>query len=207
MPKIVNHDSQREMIAEAVWRIIKRDGVEAASVRNIAKEAGLSMGAMRHYFPSQSELFIYLMKLVNSKAEKRIQLIIASTPTPTLQQLIYLTMQLLPINDDTKLEMEVWFWFHAKAVGNPELQSLSAKIYEDTYLLIKLVIDALIHLNLAKPKLDASYETDRLYALVDGLALHCFMHPDHASPERIKSIVTSHIEELCKNESGHEGEG
>ncbi|MGG3572885.1 TetR family transcriptional regulator C-terminal domain-containing protein [Bacillus gobiensis] len=206
MPKIVNHDSQREMIAEAVWRIIKRDGVEAASVRSIAKEAGLSMGALRHYFPSQSELFIYLMQLVNSKAEKRIRSMIASTSTPTLQQLIHLCMQLLPINDETKLEMEVWFWFNAKAVGNPKLQSLSDKIYEDTFLLIKLVIDALIHLNLAKPGLDASYEIDRLYALVDGLGLHCYMYPNHTSPERAASLITRHIKELCKDEFDDKGQ-
>ncbi|XOK62079.1 TetR/AcrR family transcriptional regulator [Paenibacillus elgii] len=166
-------------------------------MRNIAKEAGLSMGSMRHYFPSQSELFIYLMQLVNSKAEKRIQAMIGSTSTPTLEQLIYLTMQLLPINDENKLEMEVWFWFNAKAVGNPDLQPLSAKLYEGSYLLIKLVIDALIHLKLAKPGLDAAYETDRLYALVEGLALHCFMHPTHASEERITSIVARHLKELC----------
>ncbi|UHA72487.1 TetR/AcrR family transcriptional regulator [Paenibacillus sp. 481] len=199
MPKIVNHDTQREMIAEVAWKIVSRDGVEAASVRNIAKEAGLSMGSMRHYFPSQADLYIYLMELVSSKAGKRIQAMIASTSTPTMQQLIHLTMQLLPIHNETRLEMEVWLWYNAKAVSTPALKPLNAKIYEETYLLIKLVIDALIHLKLAKKGIDPHYEMDRLYALVDGLALHCFMHPSEASEEKIASILTRHLEELCES--------
>lgn len=138
------------------------------------------------------------MQLVSAKSEKRIQNLIGSTSTPTLQQLIQLTTQLLPVLDETKLEMEVWFWFNAKAASNPDLQPLSAKLYEDMYLLIKLVIDALITLKLAKPGLDASYETDRLYALVDGLSLHCFMHPNLASQDRVMSVLTHHLEDLCK---------
>ncbi|MDI5788287.1 TetR family transcriptional regulator [Bacillus licheniformis] len=31
--------------------MIHRDGLEQCTVRNVAKEAGLSAGSMRHYFP------------------------------------------------------------------------------------------------------------------------------------------------------------
>jgi AcrR family transcriptional regulator len=48
MPKIVDHDKQRVLVAEAAWRIIRKNGMEQASVRNIAEEAGISVGSMRH---------------------------------------------------------------------------------------------------------------------------------------------------------------
>ncbi|MBH5318437.1 TetR/AcrR family transcriptional regulator [Paenibacillus sp. GSMTC-2017] len=198
MPKIVNHETQREMIAEVAWTIVTRDGVESASVRNIAKEAGLSMGSMRHYFPSQADLYIYLMELVSNRVGARVQAMIASTTTPTFEQLTHLMMQLLPIHEETKPEMEVWLWFNAKAVSTPALKPLNARIYEETFLLVKLVIDALIHMKLAKQEIDVHYEAQSLYALVDGLAIHCFMHPDEASEERISSILTRHLQDLCE---------
>ncbi|GKU77316.1 HTH-type transcriptional regulator PksA [Paenibacillus sp. L3-i20] len=185
------------MIAEVAWRIVSRDGVDAASVRNIAKEAGLSMGSMRHYFRSQAELCIYLMELVNAKAKKRIESMIATTSSPTFQQLVDLTMQLLPIHNETKTEMEVWLWFHAKVPSTPELQPLNKMNYEGSYLLFKLVIDALIHLQMAKPTIEAQYEIDRLFALVDGLSMHCYLHPNYVSAEKITYIVTRHLEDLC----------
>ena len=48
MPKIVDHETRREEIAEALWRVVRRDGVRAASVRTIAAEAGWSPGAVRY---------------------------------------------------------------------------------------------------------------------------------------------------------------
>ncbi|MFD0587345.1 TetR/AcrR family transcriptional regulator [Paenibacillus sp. GCM10027627] len=196
MPKNQNHDSQREKIAEVAWAIVRRDGVEAASVRNIAKESGLSMGAMRHYFRSQADLYIYLMELVSKKAGSRIEALIATTSAPTMLQLVHLLMQLLPVHPETKLEMEVWLWFNAKAARTPALKPFNAKIYEENMLLIKLVIEALIYLNMAKKQLDVPYETERLYALVDGLAVHCFMRPDAADEKKVESTLLRHLQEL-----------
>lgn len=73
MPKLVDHDKQRVLVAEAAWRIIRRDGMEQASVRNIAEEAGVSVGSMRHYFSTQSELLRYAMNLVSERVSHRVQ--------------------------------------------------------------------------------------------------------------------------------------
>jgi len=52
--------------------VIRLDGLEHASVRNVAREAGLSMGALRHYFATQSELLCFAMQLVGDRARARI---------------------------------------------------------------------------------------------------------------------------------------
>lgn len=59
-------------LAEAVWRVIRRDGLEHASVRNVAREAGLSMGSLRHYFSTQSELLIFALRLVIERIDRRL---------------------------------------------------------------------------------------------------------------------------------------
>lgn len=45
MPKQIDHEKRRKQIAEATWRVILERGMEGASARNIAKEAGLSLEA------------------------------------------------------------------------------------------------------------------------------------------------------------------
>jgi Uncharacterized protein conserved in bacteria len=59
VPKVVDPAERRRELAEAVWRVIRRDGLEQASVRNVAREADLSMGSLRHYFATQSELMAF----------------------------------------------------------------------------------------------------------------------------------------------------
>jgi AcrR family transcriptional regulator len=59
MPKLVDHEERRRLIAQATWRVISRDGVRAASVRTVAAEAGLSTGALRHYFDDHGSLLLF----------------------------------------------------------------------------------------------------------------------------------------------------
>ncbi|WP_433922288.1 TetR/AcrR family transcriptional regulator [Paenibacillus taichungensis] len=98
MPKIVDHDKQRLLVAEAAWRVIRRDGMEQASVRNIALEAGISAGSMRHYFSTQSELLLYAMNLVSERVSNRItQMSFDASP---LENMKLLLLELLPSTDE-----------------------------------------------------------------------------------------------------------
>ncbi|QDY46516.1 helix-turn-helix transcriptional regulator [Planococcus glaciei] len=67
MPKLTNHEEVKQSIAEAAWRVILEHGMEGASVRTIAKEADLSLGALRYYFKTQDELVAYSRELVYKK--------------------------------------------------------------------------------------------------------------------------------------------
>jgi AcrR family transcriptional regulator len=79
MPKLVDHEQRRRELGEAVWRVIRRDGVEAASVRKVAQEAGWSAGALRHYFSTQSELLHELLPLDKERrAENEVWLAFAA---------------------------------------------------------------------------------------------------------------------------------
>ncbi len=71
MPKIVNHEHRRKLIGEAVWRFILKDGMNGATVRNIAKEAGLTLGSLRHYFNFQEELLVFSMEFVKKRVTER----------------------------------------------------------------------------------------------------------------------------------------
>ena len=50
MPKKVNHEEQKHILGKAAWRVIKKEGIEGASVRKVAEEAGLSAGSLRIIF-------------------------------------------------------------------------------------------------------------------------------------------------------------
>lgn len=88
--------------------------MEGATVRNIAKEAGLSLGALRHYFSTQDDLLIYAMELVKERARARIDAI-AMQELPPKEKVVRILLQLLPTTDETMAEMKVWFAFTAYA--------------------------------------------------------------------------------------------
>jgi len=56
MPKAIDHDQRRTEIIDVTWRLIVKGGLEAATMRQIAAEAGFANGALKHYFPGKDEI-------------------------------------------------------------------------------------------------------------------------------------------------------
>lgn len=197
MPKIVDHESQKEKVAEAAWRIISKYGIEHASVRKVAEEAGVSAGSMRHYFTTQSELYAYSMRLVSERVNQRVRLI---HPTGNLKDdILQYLRQVLPLNEETRLEMEVWFAFVAKSMSDPSLKELRNQVDDDLRRLFGMLIDALVNAGSAGAELDRELEAERLYALIDGLAIHAVLRREMLSTEKVEAVLTHHLHSLCNS--------
>ncbi|MFU8817126.1 MAG: TetR/AcrR family transcriptional regulator [Pseudomonadales bacterium] len=59
MPKQVDADERRGELAAATRRVILRSGLEGATLREVAREAGWSIGVLAHYFDTKDELLRY----------------------------------------------------------------------------------------------------------------------------------------------------
>jgi len=56
MPKRVDHAERRTAIVQALFRVVERGGLPAASVRAVAAEAGVPASQVQYYFPTKAEL-------------------------------------------------------------------------------------------------------------------------------------------------------
>lgn len=193
MPKIVDHEERRRQIAEATWRVILKQGMKGATVRNIAEEAGLSLGALRHYFSSHNELLAFAMNLVKDQATMRVNRI-AMGDLPPKEKVLQILLELVPLDEVKMAEMEVWFAFvfhtrHREDVFDVQQDGIFKGISQLIEYLDK-------HLLLRKD-LDKTVETERLYALIDGIALHAMLEPQRVTQERIVRMLTAHLDSIC----------
>ena len=62
MPRIVDVDQRRMELAAAAARVIARAGVDGASMREIANEAGWTTGTLVHYFANKHELLDFTLR-------------------------------------------------------------------------------------------------------------------------------------------------
>ncbi len=192
MPKLVDHEKRKKQIAEATWRVILDRGMEGATVRNIAKEAGLSLGALRHYFSTQEELLIYAMDLVKNQAEQRIYRVI-DRKLPPKEMALNMLLELLPTTEETRAEMEVWFSFVAYA----RHRRSGVHPYEDgLFDGITRMVHSLNKAGYLRDGIDLDAEAERLYALIDGLALHALLAPDRLNQTRLSEIVGNHLDSI-----------
>lgn len=192
MPKRVDHEQRKQRIAEATWRVILEQGMEGATVRNIAQEAGLSPGALRHDFRSQEELLFYAMNLVKEKAAERI-IEITALELPPQEKVLKILLEVVPTREETRAEMEVWMAFTAYFRHRPaEFDAQHDGLYD---LMQQLIVYMDQH-GLLHAGADRELETERLYALIDGIALHALLDPVRLDPDKINRVLKAHLDSI-----------
>lgn len=193
MPKVVDPVERRRELVEAVLRVIRRDGLEQASVRNVAREAGLSMGSLRHYFASQSELMVFAFRTVIDRIESRLaRLEPESDPRRRAERVL---AELLPLDDERRAENELWLAFTSRAMVDPALGDLRDEGYDALRSGCRAILTDLSAAGLAPA--DVHTETERLHALLDGLAVHAAMRPDIHTAESLKAAIGRHLDALA----------
>ncbi|MFD1175173.1 TetR/AcrR family transcriptional regulator [Paenibacillus puldeungensis] len=193
MPKLIDHEQRKKQIAEATWRVILEQGMEGATVRNIAKEADISPGSLRHDFASQEDLLLYAMNLVKENAAARIESV-AMQDMPPREIALGILLELVPTNEETRAEMEVWFAF--TAYFRKKRLSFDAQ-HDGIYMGVQHIIRQLDRLHLLKKGVNKDMEAEMLYAMIDGLALHALLDPQRLNKEKITNLLNHYLDSIC----------
>jgi AcrR family transcriptional regulator len=191
----IDSDSRRRELAEAVWRVVLREGIEAASVRKVAAEAGISKGSLRHVFPSQSELLAFAMELIIDEVTQRVAAVDA---TGDVRDMVERHLQsLLVLDAETRAVIDVWLAFAGRARVDPRLRPLRDDTHAQVRGLCRRSVETLRDNGNARPNLDVSLETERLHALIDGLAMHATLDPETTTAGRQVEILSEHLDTLA----------
>jgi AcrR family transcriptional regulator len=195
MPKLVDHDARRRELADATWRVVHRAGVERATVREVAAEAGYSPGSLRYYFPAQAELIGFAMEVVADRVRERIDRL--EPKGDTMAVVVRLLEQILPLDEERRIEGEVWLAFSARAQSDPVLRARREAMYDALRDFARQCVDGLAEARLVRPDLSREVEAFRLHALVDGLAMHGIVSPETMTPRRQRQVLRAHLASLA----------
>lgn len=198
MPKLIDHDSRRHEIAHAVWRIVLRDGVSAVSIRDVAAEAGLAVGSVRHVFGTKAELLEYSMALVHEWTSERVAKHFSIKDPRKCAEAVL--AELLPLDDARRMDMAVNMAVVAESPSHPALRRVALDAQQAVADACTAVLARLHNEELIRPDADLAYETERLHALVDGLALHALTADrKDLRPKAILALLRKHLAELGPN--------
>ncbi|MBQ48669.1 MAG: hypothetical protein CMP10_14805 [Zetaproteobacteria bacterium] len=62
MPKMVDHGAMRQKIIEGSLDLFAASGFTGVSMRNLAKDIGVTTGSLYHYFPNKENLFQQMLE-------------------------------------------------------------------------------------------------------------------------------------------------
>ncbi len=187
-----------QLILEAVVRVLVRDGLDGLSVRRVAAEAGVSIGAVQHHFPTKDALLVAAADHVTTQFQSRAddvtrRALAEQGPTAAFLAFCQLLANSSSIGDqgaqDTAASI-VWLWYAAKATQRGVVGDAFTTGWSQTENYLRSVIAALF------PHLDAIQESGYLLAVLDGLAVARAAEPERMPHARAAAIVRRHFDHL-----------
>ncbi len=175
MPKVVDAEERRVELTDAAARLIARAGIGAATMRDVAAEAGVTTGALTHYFADKRELLLRTFEAsLDGRRAKRPD----RDPADAALSLYDALAGALPIDDDRRRHWMVTVAFCAQAAGDHEL----AAAQRDAYREFRAHVTALVA---QIAPVDSPQElAERLIAQVDGVAIQALFDPESWPPLR-----------------------
>ncbi|MFC4112008.1 TetR/AcrR family transcriptional regulator [Nonomuraea zeae] len=201
MPKVVDPEARRDEVVDAVFRVVRRAGFEQASLRNVAEEAGLAIGSIRHYFAGHTDLMVFAMRAsidrVGARILERVGPLLAATDHGERAEGVEAMLaELLPLDERRREEATVWLAFTTAARTRPELQPLAREAYDGMRRLVRRIVEGVArHRRLPG---EPAVETERLCALIDGLTVEGVLHPERMTPELMAAVLRRHLETLAE---------
>lgn len=177
MPKIIDVDERRAELARAASRLIARSGISAATLRDVAAEAGLTTGALTHYFADKRALMLHTFR-ESLEGRKRVRA--TREPTDPVSALVQALESSLPVDDDRRRHWVVSVAFCAEAAGDDALSAAQ----RDAYRVHRDYVGGLVAAAGLAGGDDAVELAERLLACANGIAVQALFDADDWPPAR-----------------------
>ncbi|MFD6517711.1 TetR/AcrR family transcriptional regulator [Rhodococcus sp. NPDC060176] len=194
VPKIVDPQRRREEVLDAVWRVIQRDGLGAATIRAIATEAGASTAVVTYYFKNKDDVLKSALGLSHARIGARRERKLAGKRG--LEALNVALLQTLPLDAERRLELHIEVSFWARAISDDAASAEHLRSHQRSLDLFERLILETMQTGEIDDTLDSRLLADELLALVDGMGVDALMHPKQLSTARMKSILRDHLARL-----------
>ena len=192
MPKEVDANARRSEFVDATWRVIRSEGLPAATLRRVAAEARCTTGALTHYFSNREALLVQALRAAHFAAGARMARA-ARKVTGDLKRLETLVLEALPLDTPRMQEWKTHLTFWGEACDNEKLRRENARRFEEWGELLEQYLAPIV------PRGEAiGREAILLMGIIDGLALRLMLQTGrgdriHLTREKIAAAVRSHL--------------
>ncbi|WP_067821593.1 TetR/AcrR family transcriptional regulator [Actinomadura kijaniata] len=197
MPARVDHEERRKRIAEALLRIADTQGLQAASMRAVAAEAGVSLRLVQYYFTTKRALLLDALDRLGAQLQARmLEWISAAGPSPAPRAIVTAILScVLPTDAESRRITRTYAAYYTLVLNDPEVLAEHATAQPDGLesFLAEQIRTAQRSGEIA-PGRDPEMTAAGLLALVNGLGQSVL--GGQRDGDAALAILTHHLNEL-----------
>ncbi|HEY0647928.1 TetR/AcrR family transcriptional regulator [Phenylobacterium sp.] len=194
MGRSVDHEARREIFAAAALRVIMRDGIAGLTVREVAREAGFTTGALTHYFHSKDQLLIEASEHSSTLVRERMER--AEKVRPTFEAIRRVVALALPLTPERRGYWRIWVGYWERSSYDDDVARVMRLRYDEwRSRLARLLARAQAEGDVA-PDVDPREAAESLIALVDGIGVQVLLGVGRIPPARQRAMFDLWLETL-----------
>jgi TetR/AcrR family transcriptional repressor of bet genes len=178
MPKRVDPAAQRLSIATAAIGVIDARGLDGARLRDVARAARVTTGAVTHYFDDKDAVLEAALDEIVRRTLMRMEAGRGSAGPTDIAAFIARSCTYLPLDDDSRREWRVWLAFWGRAIADARLRAIHRDYYARFAERLAKPLRMLRPDGPAPAPKHLRRTADALVAAIDGIGIRATLEPD-----------------------------
>jgi len=167
--------ARRVQLTSAAARVIARKGYEAATLRDVADEAGTSTGTLNYYYHGKDDLFAATLRAASERFQSDLGAAVAAARSPR-DKLVAMARAATPETPEGREAHALWIDFWAQAARDESLRQLNQRIYDRWRAEIAEIVREGQAAGAFASAADPEAFAHGYAAVIDGLATHVVLH-------------------------------
>ena len=172
--------------------MIARRGYEAATVRDVAREAGLSTGVIAYYYEGKDALFAATLAAASRAFHARMDQALEAAEGPRAK-LLAMAEAATPATPAGRRAHALWIDFWAQAARDPVLAALNTRMYDRWRSEMAECVRQGRRDGAFTGELEPEAFARGYAAVIDGLATHAVLHQD-VGPDDMRAACARYLD-------------
>ncbi|MGK4585809.1 TetR/AcrR family transcriptional regulator [Kitasatospora sp. HPMI-4] len=196
----VDHEERRRQIAEALLRIADTQGLQSASMRAVATEAGVSLRLVQYYFTTKEALLLDALARLGAQLQARMgEWISAAGSPPTPRSLVTAVLSsILPTDPESRRITRTYAAYYTLVLSDPALVEKHGTAQPD-------LLEAFLAKQIRAAQQAGEVDSDKdpqmtaagLAAMVNGLGSSVLGH--QRTGDSAMAILNHHLDQLFRS--------
>jgi AcrR family transcriptional regulator len=183
---------RRVQLTSAAARVIARKGYVAATLRDVADEAGTSTGTLNYYYHGKDDLFAATLRAASERFQSDLGAAVAAAGSPR-EKLVAMARAATPATPEGREGHALWIDFWAQAARDESLRELNQRIYDRWRGDIAAIVREGQAAGAIAPAADPDAFARGYAAVIDGLATHVVLH-DGFGPVEMEAACRAYVD-------------
>ncbi len=192
MPRIVDHDVRRTELAAATCEAILHLGIDGLKLTDVAKVADCTTGTITHYFADKNALMLAALEYAWETMQERLY---ERLEENEINGIAFFS-ELLPIKDENRTAIVVWYHFGLRGLNN---QTLASRRRENRIEWLSMIETCLMEM-MSKGEIvlsdDTRAEVVGVDAILNGIGLRAILDPGDWPAERQLAQLRHYFNQL-----------